>query len=391
MSSPTGVIAEIKADEQSFIDLRRQIHRHPELGFEETVTSSLVAEKLAEWGYEVTTGLGVTGVVGQLRRGSSDRTLGIRADMDALPIQEATGLPYASEVPGRMHACGHDGHTTILLAAAKYLARHGTFDGTVNLIFQPAEEGLGGAPSMIRDGLFQRFPCDMIFGLHNGPTLPAGCLVVQPGVLAASSDTVHIALSGQGTHGGMPQNGRDPVPALGSIILALQTIVSRNVAPNESAVISIGRVRAGNTGNVVPDTAELSLTVRTLNPAVQSLIQKRLHDLVEAQARSFGVSAQVDWRPISRVLINAEDPAKLARRVGQDIVGAKGIIPLPPGTMGAEDFSWMLEQVPGCYVVLGNGTDAHCGRMLHNPEYDFNDDIIGIGASFFARLTEAYL
>ncbi|KEO54898.1 M20 aminoacylase family protein [Thioclava indica] len=391
MSSPSSVIPEIKKTEPSFIELRHQIHRHPELGFEESVTSKLVAEKLAQWGYEVSTGLGGTGVIGQLRRGTSDKALGIRADMDALPIHEGTGLPYASEVPGRMHACGHDGHTTILLSAAQYLAVHGEFNGTLNLIFQPAEEGLGGAPRMIKDGLFERFPCDMVFGLHNGPTLPAGSFVIQPGVLAASSDTVHITLRGQGTHGGMPQHGRDPIVAIGAIINALQSIVSRNVAPNEAAVVSIGRLRAGEVANVVPDSAEMSLTVRTFNPQVQTLIEARLRELVEFQARSFGVEAEIDWRPISRVLSNADEPAALARRVAEDMVGPNAIIPLPTGAMGADDFSWMLEQVPGCYVALGNGVEGHNGRMLHNPGYDFNDEIISIGASYWARLTQAYL
>lgn len=390
MSSPSGVIAAIRNHEQAFIDLRHRIHRHPELGFEETLTSALVAEKLREWGYDVTTGLGGTGVVGRLRRGDSDKALGIRADMDALPIQEATGLPYASEVAGRMHACGHDGHTAILLAAAHHLAHHVDFDGTLNLIFQPAEEGLGGARRMIEDGLFERFPCDMVFGLHNGPTLPAGCFVIQPGVLAASSDTVHITLRGHGTHGGMPQRGRDPIVAMGAVIVALQSIVSRNVPPNEAAVISIGRVRAGEAANVIPDTAELSLTVRTFNPEMQTLIEERLRELVEGQARSYGVYAEIDWRPISRVLGNAEEPARLARRVAEEMVGPQGIIPLPTGAMGADDFSWMLERVPGCYVVLGNGVDSHGGCMLHNPGYDFNDEILSIGASYWVRLAEAF-
>ena len=391
MSSTQGVIAEIQAKEHTFTDLRQTLHRHPELGFEETFTSALVAEKLTEWGYEVTTGIAGTGVVGRLRRGTSDKSLGIRADMDALPITEASGLPYASENVGRMHACGHDGHTTILLAAAEHLAMHGAFDGTLNLIFQPAEEGLGGAPRMISEKLFERFPCDMIFGLHNGPTLPAGSFVIQPGVLAASSDAVHITLRGTGSHGGMPHQGRDPIVAMGAIILALQSIVSRNVPPSEAAVVTIGRVTAGVAANVIPDTAELSLTVRTYNPEVQNLIEARLRDIVEGQANSYGVEAEIDWRPISRVLSNAEAPVQLARRVAEDMVGPKAIIPLPAGAMGADDFSWMLEKVPGCYVVIGNGVEGNNAKMLHNPAYDFNDAIITAGASYWVRLTEEYL
>lgn len=391
MSSNQGVIPEIKNNEPAFTALRQDLHRHPELGFEETYTSSLVAQKLSSWGYEVTTGIAGTGVVGQLRRGTSGKTLGIRADMDALPITEASDLPYVSEVPGRMHACGHDGHTTVLLAAAEHLAQHGTFDGTLNVIFQPAEEGLGGAPRMIEEGLFERFPCDMIFGLHNGPTLPAGSFVIQPGVLAASSDTVHITLRGVGSHGGMPHQGRDPVVALGALIVALQSIVSRNVPPSEAAVLTIGRVKAGVAANVIPETAELSLTVRTYNPEVQALIEARLREVVEGQASSHGVTAEIDWRPISRVLSNAKEPAELARRVAEQMVGPKGIIPLPAGAMGADDFSWMLEKVPGCYVVLGNGTEGNNAKMLHNPAYDFNDGIIVTGASYWVRLAEEYL
>lgn len=391
MSAIAGVIAEIKNNEMDFIELRHKIHQHPELGFEEHITAGLVAERLRQWGYEVTTGLGGTGVVGRLRRGDSKKTLGIRADMDALPIQETTNLPYASTVPGRMHACGHDGHTTILLAAARYLAQKGRFNGTLNLIFQPAEEGLGGAARMMADGLFQKFPCDMVFGLHNGPSLPVGYFVIQPGPLAASSDTVRITLRGQGAHGGMPHLGRDPVVALGGVIMALQTIISRNVPPNEAAVISIGMVRAGEAANVIPDTAELALTVRTFNPTVQSLIETRLREIVESQARSFGISAEIDWKPISRVLENAKAPATLARKVAESMFGPQAIIPLPPGAMGAEDFSWMLEKVPGCFVVLGNGTSDHCGRTLHNPNYDFNDEAISVGASYWAHLTETYL
>ncbi|WP_430461451.1 M20 aminoacylase family protein [Thalassolituus sp. LLYu03] len=391
MSQIPGVIDSIRQNEAQFIELRRQIHSHPELGFEEHVTSALVEKNLRAWGYEVTTGLGGTGMVAQLRRGDSARSIGIRADMDALPVQEETGLPYASKVAGCMHACGHDGHTAILLAAAHYLAHEGSFNGTVNLIFQPAEEGLGGAARMIADGLFERFPCDMIFGLHNGPTLPVGSFVVQPGVIAASSDTVRITLRGKGTHGGMPHMGNDPIVAMGAIIVALQSIVARNVAPDQPAVISIGKVAAGETANVIPDTAHLALTVRTFNPQVQALIEKRIRELVAGQAASYGVEAEIEWKPISRVLANAREPSALARSVAEAMVGAQAIIPLPAGAMGGDDFSWMLEQVPGCYLVLGNGVESHGGCMLHNPGYDFNDRILALGASFWARLTEEYL
>ncbi|QEL55530.1 M20 aminoacylase family protein [Chromobacterium paludis] len=391
MSQIQGVIAAIHDRASEFIAIRHAIHAHPELGFEEESTSQLVAEALRGWGYDVTAGLGGTGVVGQLRCGKGARRLGIRADMDALPIHEETGLPYASRLPGKMHACGHDGHTAILLAAARYLAETRRFHGTLNLIFQPAEEGLGGAERMLAEGLFDRFPCDAVYALHNGPTLPAGSFVVQPGVLAASSDTVTITLTGRGGHGGMPHTCIDPVVAMASLILALQTIVSRNVPPDQAAVLTIGAVHAGAASNVIPDSARLEATVRTFNPAIQQLIEQRLRELVAAQAQSFGVTAQVEWRRVTRVLVNTPEETRLAREVAEAMAGPQGIVPLPAGAMGGDDFSWMLEQVPGCYVVLGNGIGSKGGCMIHNPGYDFNDDILSVGASYWARLTEAYL
>lgn len=391
MASLAGIIPAIKAREAEFIQLRQDIHAHPELGFEEHMTSHRVAACLKTWGFDVTTGIGGTGVVGQLRAGCSGRSMGIRADMDALPIQEETGLSYASREAGKMHACGHDGHTAMLLAAAKHLAETRNFDGTVNLIFQPAEEGHGGAVRMIDEGLFERFPCHAVFALHNGPTLPAGSFIVQPGVIAASSDTVNITLTGKGTHGGLPHLGVDPILALSSIVLSLQSIVARNVSPEQAAVISVGSVQAGTAANIIPDSAKLSLTVRTLDPEVQRLIEARLRELVTHQAKSFGVKADIEWRYISRVLINSEAEASLARSVAESMVGPENMITLPRGAMGGDDFSWMLERVPGCYLVLGNGVESHGGCMLHNPGYDFNDDILSVGASFWVRLTEAFL
>jgi len=311
--------------------------------------------------------------------------------MDALPILEETGLPYASTRPGKMHACGHDGHTAILLAAAKHLARTRAFDGTLNLIFQPAEEGQGGASRMMAEGLFERFPCDAIFGLHNGPTLPVGTFIVQPGVLAASSDTVRITLTGKGTHGGMPHRGTDPVVAMASIIMALQTIVSRNVPADQPAVITVGAANAGEAANVVPETATLALTVRTFDPSVQALIEERLRDLVSLQARSYGVTARIDWQPVCRVLVNDTTQALLARKVAEAMVGPRGLVPVPSGSMGGDDFSWFLEKVPGCYVIVGNGVGSEGGCMIHNPGYDFNDKVLGFAASYWVRLAEEFL
>ncbi|AUH51501.1 amidohydrolase [Chromobacterium sp. ATCC 53434] len=391
MAQLPGIIPAIERHEAEFIAIRRAIHSHPELGFEEEATSRLVAESLGGWGYRVATGIGGTGVVGQLRCGNGARRLGIRADMDALPIQEETGLSYASRLPGKMHACGHDGHTAILLAAARHLAETRRFDGTLNLIFQPAEEGQGGAVGMMADGLFERFPCDAVFALHNGPTLPAGSFVVQPGVLAASVDTVSVTLTGKGGHGGMPHTCVDPVVAMASIIMALQTIVSRNLSPDQPAVVTVGAAHAGEVCNVIPDSARLELTVRAYSPAVQRQIEGRLRELVSLQAQSYGVTAEIDWQAVSRVLVNTPEETRIAREVAEAMVGPQGMVSLPAGAMGGDDFSWMLEKVPGCYLVLGNGVGSQGGCMIHNPGYDFNDEILSVGASYWTRLAETYL
>jgi len=391
LSATINIHPAIHHQSAEFVELRRRIHAHPELGFEEFETSRLVAEKLKAWGYEVTEGVGGTGVVGRLKVGEGSRTIGIRADMDALPIVEATGLPYASQVHGKMHACGHDGHTAILLAAAHYFAQTRNFSGTLNLIFQPAEEGQGGAVRMMEDGLFERFPCDAVYALHNAPGVPVGQFIVQTGAMAASGDVVTITLSGKGMHGAMPHLSRDPVVAAASIVMALQTIVSRNVPPADAAVVSVGAIQAGSTHNVVPETATILLTVRTLNKAVQQLIETRLREIVESQARSFDVAAEIDYQPVCRVLMNTGKETALAREAIAAVVGAENILPMPPGMMGGEDFSWMLEKVPGCYVALGNGVEGHGSCMIHNPGYDFNDQALPIGVSYWAALVEQYL
>ncbi|MQR00751.1 M20 aminoacylase family protein [Glaciimonas soli] len=391
MSRIINILPEVKKHAAEFVELRHRIHAHPELGFEEIETSKLVVQKLQEWGYEVTPDVGGTGVVGRLKVGQGSRTIGIRADMDALPILEDTGLSYASKLHGKMHACGHDGHTAILLAAAYYFSQTKRFNGTLNLIFQPAEEGLGGAQRMMADGLFERFPCDAIFALHNAPGLPVGMFVAQSGAMAASSDSVTITLTGKGSHGAMPQFGRDPVVAAASIVMALQTIVSRNISTADAAVVTVGSIQAGTAHNVIPETAKILITVRTLDKAVQTLIEKRLREIVEFQARSFDVTAEIAYRPISRVLMNTEQESGWAREAIAALVGMDNIVPLPAERMGGEDFSWMLEKVPGCYVALGNGTEGNGGCMIHNPGYDFNDDALPIGASYWARLVEQYL
>ena len=377
-----------------FIQLRRDIHRHPELAFEEHRTSDLVAAKLESWGYQVHRGLGGTGVVGTLKRGTSDRKLGIRADMDALPIQEATGAEWASARPGLMHACGHDGHTAMLLAAAKAVADAPNFDGTLNLIFQPAEEGGGGAVRMMDDGLFEHHPCDAVFAMHNMPGMPVGHLVFRDGAAMASSDYATIRIHGTGGHGAMPHRAADPLVAAASIVMALQTIVSRNVDPLHTAVVTVGALHAGQANNVIPAQATLELSVRALDPQVRLLLEQRIKALVAAQAESFGVRAEVAWRQGYCVLVNHLEQTNFARQVALDLVGPERVTLNGPQLTGSEDFAFMLEKVPGSYLLIGNGDgegDGHGACMVHNPGYDFNDAILPIAASYWVQLANAFL
>ena len=375
-----------------FIQLRRDIHRHPELAFEEHRTSELVASKLKAWGYSVHRGLGSTGVVGTLQRGNSKRSLGLRADMDALPIQEKTGLDWASQSPGLMHACGHDGHTAMLLAAAQALAEDGGFNGTLHVIFQPAEEGGGGAVRMMQDGLFELFPCDAIFAMHNMPGVPAGHFVFREGPAMASSDYVTIRVHGTGGHGAMPHRCADPLVAASSIVLALQTVVSRNVDPLETAVVTVGALHAGQANNVIPALATLEISVRALRPNVRLLLESRIKSLVAAQAESFGVTAEVDWKPGYCVLVNSAKETDFARQVALNMLGADKVTLQGPAITGSEDFAFMLEKVPGSYLLIGNGDGDSAGAcMVHNPGYDFNDDNIAIGSAYWINLAKAFL
>ncbi|MFM2058050.1 MAG: hypothetical protein RLY71_2435 [Pseudomonadota bacterium] len=375
-----------------FIRLRRELHREPELAFEEHRTAALVADKLAAWGYSVECGIGGTGVVGHLSRGSGTRRLGLRADMDALPITETTGAAWASRRPGVMHACGHDGHTAMLLAAAHRLAEQGDFSGTLQLIFQPAEEGGGGALRMIEDGLFERYPCDAVFAMHNMPGLPQGHLAFREGAAMASSDYATITLTGVGGHGAMPHKATDPVVAAASIVMALQTIVSRNVDPQAMAVVSVGALHAGQANNVIPSTATLELSVRALDSAVRATLERRIKALVAAQADSFGIQARIDWRAGYAVLVNAPEPTAFAREVGLALRGPSGVTLQGPALSGSEDFAFMLERVPGSYLLIGNGDGDSVGAcMVHNPSYDFNDDNIAIGAAYWTLLAQRFL
>ncbi|NDD23344.1 MAG: amidohydrolase [Betaproteobacteria bacterium] len=389
-----NILPAIQDMAKEMVEVRHQIHAHPELAFEEHATSDMVAARLKEWGYEVHRGLAGTGVVGTLKRGTGKMRLGIRADMDALPIQETTGLPYASQLPGKMHACGHDGHTAILLAAARSIAQDPQFDGTLNLIFQPAEEGLGGGRVMVEQGLFKLFPCDAIFALHNMPGMPEGQFGFRAGAFMPSSDTVNITVRGKGGHGSAPHLSADPVVAAAHIVVALQTVVSRNVDPREMAVISVGAIHGGEAANVIPQNVTMRLTVRAFNPDIRAMLKQRITDLVQSQAQTLGVQADVDydWRYPS--LINDEASTAFAKQVALDWLGDKGVMPNLAPLTGSEDFSFMLQECPGCYLIVGNGQGEHHhtgGCMVHNPGYDFNDAILPIAASYWVQLVNAFL
>ncbi len=386
------LLPQIEIDAETFVGIRRQIHAQPELGFEVGATAKLVAMLLEKWGYEVHTGVGRSGVVGQLKVGDGKRRLGIRADMDALPIVENTGLPYASQAPGKMHACGHDGHTAILLAAAKALADRRDFNGTLNLIFQPDEENLCGAKAMIDDGLFERFPCDAVYALHNMPGVPAGTFRVLAGSVSLSSDVADVTLKGVGGHGAMPHRVKDPIVAAGALITALQTVVARNVPPDDTAVVSIGYVRGGATHNVIPESVQLGLNVRAARPETRALVEARVREIVALTAQAHGVEAHIDYRQLTPPMVNTSEETALAQQVCTELVGEENVVTqAPKGLNGSEDFAWMLGAVPGCYLLLGNGEGESGGCMVHNPGYDFNDQVLPLGAACWVRLAQRFL
>ena len=378
--------------------IRRDIHAHPELRFEEHRTARLVAERLQAWGLEVSTGIGGTGVVGTLRRGTSTRSIGLRADMDALPLQEANQFKHRSVFQGKMHACGHDGHTAMLLAAARHLSQaEGRFDGTVHFIFQPGEEGGAGALKMIEDGLFQRFPCDEVYGIHNWPGLKVGQFVCRAGPLMASSNEFCITIKGKGAHAALPHDGIDPVLVATQLVQALQTIVTRNKKPVDTAVISVTQINAGSAINIIPDTATLRGTVRTFDTKVLDMIEQRMRELATTLPLAFNASGELEFERRYPATVNHAAQTEFAREVLHDVVGPDNVTELEP-VMGAEDFSFMLLERPGAYLFIGNGDGAHreSGHgmgpcTLHNPNYDFNDELIPIGATFWTRLVERYL
>ena len=376
--------------------LRREIHAHPELCFEEVRTADLVAARLTEWGIPVHRGLGKTGVVGIVKNGSSTRALGLRADMDALPMQEFNTFAHASRHAGKMHACGHDGHTAMLLAAAQHLAANRNFDGTVYLIFQPAEEGGGGAREMIEDGLFEQFPMEAVFGMHNWPGAPVGTFSLSPGPVMASSNEFKITVRGKGSHAALPHNGIDPVPIACQMVQAFQTIITRNKKPVDAGVISVTMIHAGEATNVVPDRCELQGTVRTFSVEVLDMIERRMQQISEHTCAAFGMTCEFTFSRNYPPTINSAKEAEFARRVMTSIVGDDNVVVQEP-TMGAEDFSFMLLAKPGCYSFIANGDGAHreMGHgggpcMLHNPSYDFNDDLIPLGATYWVRLAEEW-
>jgi hippurate hydrolase len=379
------IVDRIRSYQDELVEIRRDLHAHPEIGFEEERTSAIVAERLAAWGIEVHRGIGRTGVVGVLRSGGPNaRRIGLRADMDALPIQEATGLPYASKNPGRMHACGHDGHTTMLLGAARYLAETREFDGTAIFIFQPAEEGLGGARAMIADGLFQRFPCDEIYGLHNSPDGPKGKVTIKAGAAMSGADFFDIRIQGRGSHGAYPHKSADPIVTAMSLGQALQTIVSRNADPLEPAVVSITQLHAGSAYNVIPDTAHLAGTVRAFDDGTRALARSRIREISAGIAAAFGASIEVDIREVFSVLRNKPESAEAIADAATELFGEGALIRATTPHMGSEDFADMLHAVPGAYCWLG----MNAGAALHNPNYQFDDDIIPLGAALLARLVE---
>jgi hippurate hydrolase len=393
------MLAEGILDLQSEIQaIRRDLHAHPELRFEEHRTAGVVAEKLRAWGLEVTTGVGGTGVVGTLRRGTSTRAIGLRADMDALPLQEHNTFDHASTYEGRMHACGHDGHTAMLLAGARWLSLHGGFDGIAHFIFQPAEEGGAGAQKMIDEGLFERFPCEAVFGMHNWPGTPVGTFLTTPGPMMASSNEFEITLRGKGAHAAMPQNGIDPVLIATHQVQALQSIITRNKKPIESAVLSVTEIHAGNATNIVPDSAIVRGTVRTFSIDTLDLIETRMRELTEQLPRAFGATGSLHFHRNYPPTINEAKQAAFAAAVARELVGDEQVDANCEPTMGSEDFSFMLLAKPGCYLFIGNGDGSHreMGHgmgpcMLHNPTYDFNDELIPLGGSFWVRLVQRFL
>lgn len=392
-----NLLEPILSDVAEITRIRRDIHAHPELCFQEERTADVIAKALTDWGIPIHRGLGKTGVVGIVKAGTSARAVGLRADIDALPMTEHNSFPHASTHKGKMHACGHDGHTAMLLAAAKHFSRHRNFDGTVYLIFQPAEEGGGGAREMIKDGIFEKFPMEAVFGAHNWPGMPVGMVGLNPGAMMASSNSFRVVIRGKGSHAALPYMGIDPVPVACQMVMAWQTIITRNRKPIDPGVISATMIHTGEAINVVPDSAEIRGTVRTFTIETLDLIERRMKEVAEGTCAAFGATCEFEFQRTYPPTVNHAAETEFVRKTLASVVGAENIVPFEP-TMGAEDFSFFLQEKPGCYFVLGNGDGTHrlgghglgpC--MLHNPSYDFNDELIPVGASCWVKIAESWL
>ncbi|WP_419658627.1 HipO: hippurate hydrolase (benzoylglycine amidohydrolase) [Desulfosarcina variabilis str. Montpellier] len=382
-----ALLSDVSKVQNQMAEWRHEIHKHPETAFEEVKTSAYVASLLESWGYEVVTGIGKTGIVASLKAGQGEKTIGLRADMDALPVTEAVESDYKSQTPGKMHACGHDGHTAMLLGAAKYLADKKNFNGTVRLVFQPAEETISGASAMIADGLLERFPMDAIFGMHNMPTLEQGKFFFRAGPMMAAVDNWEIELTGKGSHGSMPEKSIDPIVAGASLVMALQTIVSRNVAPMQSAVVTVGAFIAGDAGNVIPQSSLLRLSIRSTEDDTRQLVLNRIREITAAQAQAYGVSYTLREGPPGAVLVNEDTQTEFAAQVARDVFGADKVSMDAPKLMGSEDFAFFIQDKPGTYCFIGNGDTP----MVHNPDYQFDDRNLSIGAAYWVALTQAFL
>jgi hippurate hydrolase len=392
-----NLLEPILADVAEITRIRRDIHAHPELCFQEERTADVIAKALTDWGIPIHRGLGKTGVVGIVKNGTSSRAVGLRADIDALPMTEHNTFAHASTHPGKMHACGHDGHTAMLLAAAKHLSKHRNFDGTVYLIFQPAEEGGGGAREMIKDGIFDKFPMEAVFGAHNWPGMPVGTVGLNPGAVMASSNAFRVVIKGKGSHAALPYMGIDPIPVACQMVMAWQTIITRNRKPIDPGVISATMIHTGEAINVVPDSAEIRGTVRTFSIETLDLIERRMREVAEHTSAAFGATCEFEFQRTYPPTINDAAQTEFVRRALTSVVGADNIVAFEP-TMGAEDFSFFLQAKPGCYFMLGNGDGQHrlgghgmgpC--MLHNPSYDFNDRLIPLGATYWVQLSRQWL
>ncbi|MBN9527383.1 MAG: amidohydrolase [Alphaproteobacteria bacterium] len=385
-----GVIDRIKAFHPELTEIRRDLHAHPETAFEENRTADIVADKLQSWGLEIHRGLAKTGVVGTLKAGRANRAIGLRADMDALDLIELNEFGHKSRHEGKMHGCGHDGHTVMLLGAAKYLSENRNFDGTVHFIFQPAEENLAGGKVMIDDGLFEKFPVESVYGMHNMPGLEVGKFAVRVGPMMASADMFTVKVRGVGAHGAYPHKGVDTVLVASEMVVALQSIVARNVDPLEPAVISVTMFQSGHTTNVIPEHALLGGTVRAFRPEVQDLLERRMREVLDGIARAHGAEVELDYQRRYPPTINTADETELAAAAAGMVVGPENVVHNMAPSMGAEDFAWMLRERPGSYVWIGNGAgEGSC--MVHNPRYDFNDEVLPIGSSYWVRLVETIL